>query len=96
MSGWADIAAPVVLPYPTSTLTTPGGNPARTMRVHMKSAVSGVNSDGLRTTVLPVARAGAIFHDIMRTEDGQKFRYQYIGCPACEEEYVRGKFHGMI
>ena len=28
-----------------------------------RSVVSGVISDGFRTTVLPAARAGAIFHD---------------------------------
>lgn len=57
-------------------LTTPGGKPASLIRSAKKSAVSGVSSDGykkfsmdreasimvtLRTTVFPVAKAGASF-----------------------------------
>ena len=44
-------------------LTTPAGSPAwRQMSVKM-SAVSGVVSAGLSTTVFPQASAGAIFHE---------------------------------
>ena len=43
-------------------LTTPGGSPASTQISAKASAVSGVNSAGFSTTVLPAASAGAIFH----------------------------------
>ena len=43
-------------------LTTPGGNPAWLSRSPNRSAVRGVISEGLRTTVLPVASAGPNFH----------------------------------
>jgi hypothetical protein len=42
--------------------TTPGGRSACWQTSANSSAVSGVVSAGLRTTVLPVARAGATFH----------------------------------
>ena len=42
-------------------LTTPGGSPASTQISAKASAVSGVNSAGFSTTVLPAASAGAIF-----------------------------------
>ena len=41
--------------------TTPGGNSSAQM-VASLSAVSGVCSEGLSTTVLPAASAGASFH----------------------------------
>ena len=43
--------------------TTPSGNPASAHNWANSSAVSGVVSAGLSTTVFPAARAGAIFHD---------------------------------
>ena len=46
-------------------LTTPGGSPACWQTSAKSSAVSGVVSAGLSTTVLPQARAGAIFHESM-------------------------------
>ena len=45
---------------PVTTLTTPGGRCARASST-MRSVASGVSSDGLMTTVLPAASAGAIF-----------------------------------
>ena len=42
--------------------STPGGRPASAASSANASAVSGVNSAGLRTTVQPAASAGATFH----------------------------------
>ena len=51
-----------VSPAPVTMLTTPGGRSAWRQTSANSSAVSGVVSAGLRTTVLPVASAGATFH----------------------------------
>jgi len=50
-------------------------------------AVRGVNSEGLRTTVFPVARAGAIFHDHINTELSVSYKgsFRYL-------TFLRGKF----
>src|SRR5712692_5747907 len=48
-----------------STLSTPAGSPASWVIRAMASAVSGVADAGLRTTVQPAARAGAIFRVTM-------------------------------
>ncbi len=59
--GWLMSGAPTVSPRPVTMLMTPGGK-----RPAMSSAsfrvVSGVCSEGLSTTVLPAATAGASFH----------------------------------
>ncbi len=60
-SGCDTMARPVS-PAPVTMLTTPGGRSACWQISAKSSAVSGVVSAGLRTTVLPQARAGAIFH----------------------------------
>ena len=60
MSGWATRARPVS-PAPVTMLTTPGGRSACWQISANSSAVSGVVSAGLSTTVLPQASAGAIF-----------------------------------
>lgn len=62
MSMWADITEPAVRP-PTMRLKAPGGKPAALMRCPKAKLPSGDFSLGLMTTVLPVARAGADFHD---------------------------------
>ena len=49
-------------PSPVTMLTTPGGSSASRSTSQNSSAVSGVVSAGLSTTVLPAASAGAIFH----------------------------------
>jgi hypothetical protein len=54
-SGW-----PTVGPRPQITLSTPFGKISAASRASSK-VVSGVCSLGLMTTVLPAARAGAIF-----------------------------------
>jgi len=46
-------------------LTTPSGNPALMISSPTFSAVKEVSSDGFRTIVHPVAKAGAIFHAII-------------------------------
>ena len=60
-SGCSTSAAPV-RPSPVTMLTTPGGSSAWRSTSQNSSAVSGVVSAGLSTTVLPAASAGAIFH----------------------------------
>ena len=49
-------------PAPVTMLTTPGGQLGLLADLGEGSAVSGVVSAGLSTTVLPQASAGAIFH----------------------------------
>ena len=58
--GSATIASPTS-PAPASTLTTPGGQVLEAARASI-SVDSGVSSDGLQTTALPAASAGATFH----------------------------------
>jgi len=69
-------AAPVS-PAPVTTFTTPGGSSASSTIRARRSAVSGVVSAGLRTTVLPHASAGAIFHAAMRSG-----KFHGMICPA--------------
>ena len=63
-SGWFTRAAPV-RPSPVMMFTTPGGRPASRQISPNSSAVSGVYSAGLSTSVFPIASAGAIFHESM-------------------------------
>ena len=65
-SGCFTSAAPA-RPSPVTMFTTPGGSPACRRTSQKRSAESGVVSAGFRTTVLPVASAGAIFHESMRS-----------------------------
>ncbi len=58
--GWVTSAIPIS-PGPVMMLTTPGGRSAWRQTSAKRSADSGVVEAGLRTTVLPAARAGAIF-----------------------------------
>ena len=58
-SGWAASAAPAVSPKPVTTLTTPVGKPASAISSPSRSAVSGVCSAGLSTTVQPVRQRRA-------------------------------------
>ena len=60
-SGWAARASPAIAPGPGTTLTTPAGNPASMISSPSRSAVSGVCSAGLNTTVFPAASAGPSF-----------------------------------
>ena len=64
-AGWRMIASPTSDPAPVTTLNTPSGRPASSASSARRSAVSGVCSAGLGTTVLPMASAGAVFHDVM-------------------------------
>ena len=60
-SGWVTSAIPIS-PGPVTMLTTPGGRSAWRQTSAKSRADSGVVEAGLRTTVLPAASAGAIFH----------------------------------
>ncbi len=60
-SGCLTRARPIS-PGPVTMLTTPGGSSAWRQTSAKRRADSGVEEAGLRTTVLPAARAGAIFH----------------------------------
>ncbi len=55
------MAAPTAGPRPCTRLSTPGGKPASMLSSASRPAVQGVTSEGLATTVLPAASAGAIF-----------------------------------
>ena len=58
---WVTRCMPIS-PGPGTMFTTPGGRSAWRQTSANRSADSGVVEAGLRTTVLPAARAGAIFH----------------------------------
>ena len=60
-SGCSTRRCPTVRPGPATTLTTPSGSPASRAIRSSSSAVSGVSSAGLSTTVFPAASAGATF-----------------------------------
>ncbi len=75
-SGWATSARPVS-PAPVTMLTTPAGRSACWQISAKSSAVSGVVSAGLRTTVLPHARAGAIFQASISSG-----KFHGMTCPA--------------
>ena len=62
-SGCFTSASPAVSPKPLTRLKTPSGTPASRKISAQSDADSGVNSAGFSTTVLPVASAGASFHD---------------------------------
>ena len=66
-SGCVISASPASVPMPDTMFTTPGGKPAWLIRLPRYSAVSGVCSAGLSTTVLPAASAGASFMTAMNS-----------------------------
>jgi hypothetical protein len=76
MSLWAQRAAPTS-PYPVRTYKTPGGNPASTANCPMNKAVNGVDSAGFKMEQHPVARAGAHFHDYIKSG-----KFHGIICPT--------------
>ncbi len=75
-SGWVTTCEPVS-PAPVTMFTTPGGSSTSCTTCASSSAVSGVVSAGFRTTVLPVAMAGAIFHAAMSMG-----KFHGMTCPA--------------
>jgi hypothetical protein len=89
--GCSAIAAPAVLPYPVTRLTTPGGKPASLIRLQSRRAASGVTSEGLITTVFPVASAGASFHVRIPTSGNDQ---QNEGMGGVSD--LQGKFHGVM
>ena len=74
--GWFITAAPTS-PAPVTKLTTPGGRPASWKISASFSAVIEVVSAGLRTTVLPIASAGASFQAHISSG-----KFQGITCPT--------------
>ncbi|MNC94377.1 hypothetical protein D3C83_112160 [compost metagenome] len=60
-SGCSTSGIPTSAPKPVTTLTTPGGNPACSINFMNSSVEAEVYSEGLITTVLPAASAGASF-----------------------------------
>jgi hypothetical protein len=60
-SGESTIVSPTSAPLPVTRLTVPGGRPASAMSSTRSVAQCGVSLAGLKTTVLPVTRAGMIF-----------------------------------
>ena len=62
MSSCSVNARPASSPSPCTTLSTPGGNPSSSAICARSSALTGLHSAGLCTTVQPAASAGAIFH----------------------------------
>src|SRR5208283_4574773 len=61
MPGCDASGAPASGPSPVTIFTTPFGQPTFNSNSPRRSAVSGVSSAGLSTTVQPVASAGPIF-----------------------------------
>src|ERR1051325_7058059 len=61
VSGWVISASPNRAPWPKTTLNTPAGIPASRWHSVTCQAVRGACSEGLSTTVLPKASAGAAF-----------------------------------
>ena len=57
-SGWVTSASPASAPVPGSTVSTSSGSPASRRISPRRSVVSGVESAGFATTVLPHSRAG--------------------------------------
>ena len=57
-SGWVTSASPASAPVPGSTVSTPSGSPASARISPSRSVVSGVESAGFATTVLPHSNAG--------------------------------------
>src|SRR5665213_1420382 len=64
MSGWLEMAAPTAAPVPLIRLKTPAGTPAACMISAQMMAEKGASSEGLRTMVQPVARAGTTLQAI--------------------------------
>jgi hypothetical protein len=60
-SGLSTIASPTSPPAPVTRLTVPGGKPASAISSTSSVAQWGVSDEGLKTTVLPVTRAGIVF-----------------------------------
>ena len=63
------ISPPIAEALPVTTLSTPGGKPARAASSASASAENGVASAGLMTTVQPAASAGETLRVII--EDGK-------------------------
>src|SRR5690606_20270797 len=60
-AGCSTSGSPTSGPSPWTMLSTPAGSPISAASAPSRVAVCGVTSEGLATTVLPAAGAGAIF-----------------------------------
>src|SRR5262245_47122642 len=60
-AGWLMISSPASDPEPSTRFSTPGGIPASAKISAMRTAVAGVRVAGLKNTVFPATKAGAIF-----------------------------------
>ena len=63
ISGWDESTEPTLAPSPITTFATPAGRPRESRTSAINNVVEGVSSEGLITNELPVASAGAIFHE---------------------------------
>ena len=79
-SGLSTIASPTSAPLPVTRLTTPGGKPASAISSTTSVAQCGVSLEGLKTTVLPVTRAGIVFQHGMAIG-----KFQGVMIPAMPE-----------
>ena len=77
-------ASPVE-PSPVTMFTTPAGNSISWQISANASAVSGVNSAGFKTTVFPVASAGAIFQASI-----SRGKFQGMICPTTPQAEYPG------
>ena len=60
MPGWLIRWLPIVAPRPWTTFSTPSGSTAAASAAR-RNVVSGVSSEGFKTTVLPVATGATTF-----------------------------------
>ena len=70
-SGCSTRGSPASAPKPVTTLTTPCGKPASSNRRASSSIDADANSEGLTTTVLPAASAGASFQQVSSSGEFQ-------------------------
>src|SRR6202008_2456141 len=96
-AGWLMISSPASDPEPSTRFRTPGGIPAASKISVMRTAVAGVIDAGLKTTVLPATRAGAIFQIGIATGKFQGVT-QATTPSGCLIVYAKlsGNFEGMV
>jgi hypothetical protein len=90
MPGWSTMACPVG-PAPVTMLTTPGRQVGLSADLGEQQGGQGVVSAGLRTTVLPQASAGAIFHASMSSG-----KFHGMTCPTTPTAGAAGAQRGIL
>jgi hypothetical protein len=73
---------------PCTTLKTPAGKPASSVRSAKREQERGAHSGGFRTTVQPAARAGAVFH-----VESMKGAFQGVTIAAGPAGILRTRFN---